>query len=157
MYKRQGLDGPTRSICATRDHLSEGGVRRLQKSSPELPIPSIRCKRPIFGIRRVTRNLQPSRMCEQGRSPAWRNPSATAHCSNRSRLAVGEVRLALPNFYNVTVRIANVAASLAVLVLSLIHIFSWTPNPASEFSVDKTYRSRGLCSRIKSALQFIES
>ena len=33
------------------------------------------------------------------------------------RLAVSEVRLALPNFYNITVRIANVAARLAVLVL----------------------------------------
>ena len=35
------------------------------------------------------------------------------------RLAVSEVRLALPNFYDVTVRIANVAARLAVLVLWL--------------------------------------
>jgi hypothetical protein len=35
------------------------------------------------------------------------------------RLAVSEVRLALPNFYNITIRIANVAARLAVLVLWL--------------------------------------
>jgi hypothetical protein len=35
------------------------------------------------------------------------------------RLAISEVRLALPNFYNVAVRIANVAARLAVLVLRL--------------------------------------
>jgi hypothetical protein len=34
-------------------------------------------------------------------------------------LAVGEVRFALPNFYNVAVGIANVAARLAVLVLWL--------------------------------------
>jgi hypothetical protein len=31
------------------------------------------------------------------------------------RLAVNEARLTLPNFYNVTIRIANVAACLAVL------------------------------------------
>src|SRR5260370_30436304 len=31
------------------------------------------------------------------------------------RLAVSDARVALPNFYNVTVRIANVAARLAVL------------------------------------------
>jgi hypothetical protein len=35
------------------------------------------------------------------------------------RLAVSEVRLALPNFYNITIRIANVAARLAVLLLWL--------------------------------------
>ena len=35
------------------------------------------------------------------------------------RLAVSEVRLALPNFYNITIGIANVAARLAVLVLWL--------------------------------------
>ena len=35
------------------------------------------------------------------------------------RLAVSEARLALPNFYNITIRIANVAARLAVLVLWL--------------------------------------
>src|SRR5271165_1980195 len=34
-------------------------------------------------------------------------------------LAVSEVRLPLPNFYNITIRIANVAARLAVLVLWL--------------------------------------
>jgi hypothetical protein len=34
-------------------------------------------------------------------------------------LAVNDARLALPNFYNVTIRIANVAARLAVLVLWL--------------------------------------
>src|ERR1700733_2819262 len=36
-----------------------------------------------------------------------------------SLLAVSEVRLALPNFYNIAIRIANVAARLAVLVLWL--------------------------------------
>jgi hypothetical protein len=35
------------------------------------------------------------------------------------RLAVSEVRLALPNFNNITIRIANVAARLAGLVLWL--------------------------------------
>jgi hypothetical protein len=35
------------------------------------------------------------------------------------RLAVSEARLALPNFYNVTIRIANVAERLAVLFLWL--------------------------------------
>ena len=35
------------------------------------------------------------------------------------RLTVGDARLALPNFYNIPVRIANVAARLAVLVLWL--------------------------------------
>ena len=35
------------------------------------------------------------------------------------RSAVGEARLALPNFYNITIRIANVAARLCVLVLRL--------------------------------------
>jgi uncharacterized membrane protein len=35
------------------------------------------------------------------------------------RLAVSEARLALPNFYNITIRIANIAARLAVLVLWL--------------------------------------
>src|SRR5271156_4579981 len=34
-------------------------------------------------------------------------------------LAVSEVRLALPNFYNIAIRIASVAARLAVLVLWL--------------------------------------
>ena len=32
------------------------------------------------------------------------------------RLAVSEARLALPNFYNITIRIAKVAACLAVVV-----------------------------------------
>ena len=35
------------------------------------------------------------------------------------RLAVSDARLALPNFDNITIRIANVAARLAVLVLWL--------------------------------------
>lgn len=35
------------------------------------------------------------------------------------RLAVSEVRLALPNFYNITIGIANVAARLAVFILWL--------------------------------------
>ena len=35
------------------------------------------------------------------------------------RLAVSDARLTLPNFYNITVRIANVAARLAVLFLRL--------------------------------------
>jgi hypothetical protein len=36
--------------------------------------------------------------------------------ANVCRLTVSEARLALPNFYNITVRIANVAERLAVLV-----------------------------------------
>ena len=36
------------------------------------------------------------------------------HVSRRS--AVSEVRLALPNLYNIAIRIANLAARLAVLV-----------------------------------------
>ena len=35
------------------------------------------------------------------------------------RLAVSEARLALPNFYNITIRIANVAERLAVVILWL--------------------------------------
>ena len=35
------------------------------------------------------------------------------------RLAVSEARLALPNFYDIAIRIANVAARLAILVLWL--------------------------------------
>jgi hypothetical protein len=35
------------------------------------------------------------------------------------RLAVSEVRLGLPNFYNIAIRIANIAARLAVPVLWL--------------------------------------
>ena len=35
------------------------------------------------------------------------------------RSAVSDARLALPDFYNVTIRIANVAARLAILVLWL--------------------------------------
>jgi hypothetical protein len=35
------------------------------------------------------------------------------------RLAVSDARVALPNFYNIAIRIANVAARLAVLGLRL--------------------------------------
>jgi hypothetical protein len=44
-------------------------------------------------------------------TPRWLAHSYVRH------LAVSEVRLALPNFYHVTIRIANVAARLAVLIL----------------------------------------
>ena len=45
--------------------------------------------------------------------------TATQMFSVSCRLAVSDARLALPNFYNITIRIANVAARLAVLVLWL--------------------------------------
>ncbi len=41
------------------------------------------------------------------------------HLPTVFRLPVSEVRLALPNFYNIPIRIANVAARLAVFVLWL--------------------------------------
>src|ERR1700676_5213919 len=40
-------------------------------------------------------------------------------CCNNLRLAVSDARIALPNFYNVAVGIANVAARLAVFGLWL--------------------------------------
>ena len=57
-------------------------------------------------------------------SPTVTEPNLCAHGHHRCfhvscRLAVSDARLALSNFYNITIRIANVAAGLAVLLLWL--------------------------------------
>ena len=52
--------------------------------------------------------------------PAGTGAGPVGLCSHVScRLAVSDARLALSNFYNITIRIAYIAARLAVLVLWL--------------------------------------
>jgi len=57
------------------------------------------------------------------------------------RLAVSEVRLALPNFYNIAIRIANVAARLAVFVLWLCDKLGSSASPIIYSRLE--YRQRG--------------
>jgi hypothetical protein len=61
----------------------------------------------------------------------WRGgPAVTTDAFQTSRrLTVSEVRLALPNFDNIAIRIANVAARLAVLVLWLCDKFGSSSSP----------------------------
>jgi hypothetical protein len=53
-----------------------------------------------------------------------------------SRLAVSDARVALPNFYNVAVRITDVAARLAVLGLRLGEKFGSSASPQLEASLN---------------------
>ncbi len=68
-----------------------------------------------FGSWQTSRCAAPPRLGRPRRSV--RGHHRCFHVSRRS--AVSDARLALPNFYNITIRIANVAARLAVLVLGL--------------------------------------
>ena len=54
-----------------------------------------------------------------GSPHARRTTTRGPRIRSRTRLAVSEVRLALSNFYNIAIRIANVAARFAVFVLAL--------------------------------------
>jgi hypothetical protein len=71
-----------------------------------VPLPSVAADPRRLGIRHI-RIFHHFRTVVRGHHRCF-------HVSRR--LAVSETRLALPNFYNITIRIANVAARLAVLV-----------------------------------------
>src|SRR5277367_2824254 len=54
-----------------------------------------------------------------GPRPPAASALSTSHRTSARRLAVSDARLALPDFYNVAVGIADVAARLAILFLRL--------------------------------------
>jgi hypothetical protein len=86
----------------------------------------------------ITLLFFPAPLCRPRRPMRIRPPRHSCRRSVRGhyrcfhvscRLAVSDARLALPNFYNVTIRIANVAARLAVLVLWLCDKFGSSISP----------------------------
>jgi hypothetical protein len=58
-------------------------------------------------------------LCSDGSQEASGKCGVPDHGDALCRLAVSDTRVALPNFYNIAIRIANIAARLALLGLRL--------------------------------------